>query len=101
MAIAQYYRFTPCCEGEHPVFFLVPTIELDTVPGVYNYTGSPITDLYNNSLETGKCYLVEQFTSGAVPPALPFSVVVQFPDLVDYNDFDYVSRNCPDPPTTE
>ena len=101
MAIAQYYRFTPCCEGEHPVFFLVPTIELDTVPGVYNYTGPIITDFFGESLETGKCYLVEQFTSGAVPPALPFSVVVQFPDLVDYNDFDYVSRNCPDPPTTE
>ena len=101
MANVQYYRFTPCCEGVHPVFFLVPTIELDTVPGVYNYTGPPITDLYDNSLETGKCYLVEQFTSGQGTPSLPFSVVSQFPDLVDKDDFDYVSRDCPDSPTTE
>ena len=100
MATAQYYRFTPCCEGEHPVFFLVPAIELDTVPGVYNFTGSPITDFFGESLETGKCYLVEQFTSGEVPPAYPFSVVIQFPDLVNSAQFTYVSLQCPPDPTT-
>lgn len=100
MTIAQYYKFTPCCEGAHPAFFLVPTIELDPVPAVYNYTGPTITDTFGSSVETGKCYLVEKLTSGA-PPALTFAEVLTLSDLVNSEQFDYISDDCPDLPTVE
>lgn len=67
MATARYYRFTPCCVGAHPSFFLVPTTELPFLPKVYSYSGPTITDSMGYSLEAGKCYYVEEFLSADLP----------------------------------
>ena len=66
MAIAQYYRFTPCCPGEHPAFFQVPFPTLPFLPKVYTYTGPTVYDSLGNALETGQCYYVEALISADI-----------------------------------
>ena len=63
MAIAHYYRFTPCCVGAHPAFFAVPAGGLPFLPKVYTYSGPTVTDSMGYQLEAGKCYYVEELTS--------------------------------------
>lgn len=63
MAIAHYYRFTPCCVGAHPAFFAVPAGGLPFLPKVYTYSGPTVTDSMGYQLEAGKCYYVEDLTT--------------------------------------
>ena len=67
MAIARYYRFTPCCVGAHPAFFKVPSNALPFLPKVYTYAGPTVTDSMGYQLEAGKCYYVEDETTTDLP----------------------------------
>jgi hypothetical protein len=63
MATARYYLFTPCCEGDHPLYFQVSIVPLSPLPYVYSYTGPNAIDSLGHILETNKCYSVTEVTT--------------------------------------
>ena len=100
MAIAAYYRFTPCCKTAHPCYFQLPVTPLPNLPLVYNYSGPTVIDSMGYPLETGKCYFVEQLTSNDLPwvaslvpcPEPNPSTLLPFTDIAEF---------CPPNPTPE
>jgi hypothetical protein len=100
MAIAQYYRFTPCCKSAHPSYFNVPVTPLPNLPFVYNYTGPTVIDSMGYQLEAGKCYLVEQLNSNDLSWVAGL-VLCPEPNPVTLLPFTDISAVCPSNPTPE
>jgi hypothetical protein len=86
MAIAPYYRFTPCCGG-HPISLKVTDqfgniVVFNDLPKVYQYLGAPYADSIGPYyLLTDQCYLVEEVLGD-------LSVVVNFNDCPAEVNFD-------------
>jgi hypothetical protein len=100
MAIAVYYRFTPCCESEHPSFFQVPVTPLPDLPFVYNYTGPTVTDSLGYQLETGKCYFVEDVSTIELAWVASLFPTPE-PNPVTLLPYTPISAACPPTPTIE
>ena len=100
MAIAVYYRFTPCCESEHPSFFQPPVTPLPDLPLVYNYAGPTLTDSFGYQLETGKCYLVEELSTTELSWVAGLSTAPE-PDPVTLLPYTEISDTCSPAPTIE
>lgn len=100
MAIAAYYRFTPCCKTAHPCYFQLPVTPLPNLPLVYNYSGPTVIDSMGYQLETGKCYFVEQLSSTDLPWVASLFPCPE-PNAITLLPFTASGGVCPPNPTPE